>query len=120
MLLYPAALPLSSRITAGVIRPSTGEDRVAVTQAEPLEQALLVLACLRKEETSAKSPTAPTPGCAEWGERANAQLKTWRILRKPRCCPWRAGHLAKPSTFFRPAKPRMKKGSPIWGLGGDE
>ena len=29
------------------------------------------------------------------GERANAQLKTWRILRKLRCCPWRAGKLAK-------------------------
>jgi DDE superfamily endonuclease len=29
------------------------------------------------------------------GERANAQLKTWRILRRLRCCPWRAGHLAK-------------------------
>jgi hypothetical protein len=29
------------------------------------------------------------------GERASAQLKTWRILRKLRCCPWRAGHLAK-------------------------
>jgi DDE superfamily endonuclease/Helix-turn-helix of DDE superfamily endonuclease len=29
------------------------------------------------------------------GERANAQLKSWRILRKPRCCPWRAGQLAK-------------------------
>jgi hypothetical protein len=29
------------------------------------------------------------------GERANAQLKTWRILRKLRCCPWRAGQLAK-------------------------
>ncbi len=29
------------------------------------------------------------------GERANAQLKSWRILRKLRCCPWRAGHLAK-------------------------
>jgi hypothetical protein len=29
------------------------------------------------------------------GERANAQLKTWHILRKLRCCPWRAGHLAK-------------------------
>jgi hypothetical protein len=28
------------------------------------------------------------------GERANAQLKTWRILRKLRC-PWRAGKLAK-------------------------
>jgi hypothetical protein len=29
------------------------------------------------------------------GERANAQLKTWRILRKLRSCPWRAGKLAK-------------------------
>ena len=29
------------------------------------------------------------------GERANAQLKAWRILRKLRCCPWRAGKLAK-------------------------
>jgi hypothetical protein len=29
------------------------------------------------------------------GERANALLKTWRILRKLRCCPWRAGQLAK-------------------------
>jgi hypothetical protein len=28
------------------------------------------------------------------GERANAQLKTWRILRKLRCCPWKAGQLA--------------------------
>jgi hypothetical protein len=29
------------------------------------------------------------------GERANAQLKSWRILRKLRCCAWRAGQLAK-------------------------
>jgi hypothetical protein len=29
------------------------------------------------------------------GERANAQLKTWRVLHKLRCCPWRAGQLAK-------------------------
>jgi hypothetical protein len=29
------------------------------------------------------------------GERANAQLKTWHILRKLRCCPWDAGQLAK-------------------------
>ncbi len=29
------------------------------------------------------------------GERAHAQLKSWRIWRKPRCCPWRAGQLAK-------------------------
>jgi hypothetical protein len=29
------------------------------------------------------------------GERANAQLRTWLILRKLRCCLWRAGQLAK-------------------------
>jgi DDE superfamily endonuclease/Helix-turn-helix of DDE superfamily endonuclease len=29
------------------------------------------------------------------GERANAQLKTWRILHRLRCCPWKAGQLAK-------------------------
>jgi hypothetical protein len=26
---------------------------------------------------------------------ATRRLKTWRILRKLRCCPWRAGQLAK-------------------------
>jgi hypothetical protein len=29
------------------------------------------------------------------GERANAQLKVWKILSKLRCCPWKAGRLAK-------------------------
>ncbi|MCP2336591.1 transposase family protein [Actinomadura rupiterrae] len=29
------------------------------------------------------------------GERGNAQLKSWKILTKLRCCPYRAGHLAK-------------------------
>jgi hypothetical protein len=29
------------------------------------------------------------------GERANAQLKTWKILTRLRCCPWRAGQIAK-------------------------
>jgi hypothetical protein len=29
------------------------------------------------------------------GERANAQLKSWRVLRKLRCCPFKAGHLCK-------------------------
>jgi hypothetical protein len=31
------------------------------------------------------------------GERANAQLKSWRIVRTLRCCPRRAGQLAKAS-----------------------
>jgi hypothetical protein len=29
------------------------------------------------------------------GGRANAQIKTWKILTKLRCCPWRAGQLAR-------------------------
>lgn len=29
------------------------------------------------------------------GERANAQLKSWKIMTNLRCCPHRAGHLAK-------------------------
>ncbi|MRH93486.1 transposase [Nocardia sp. SYP-A9097] len=29
------------------------------------------------------------------GERANAQLKSWKVLRKLRCCPHKAGQLAK-------------------------
>jgi hypothetical protein len=29
------------------------------------------------------------------GERANAQLKTWKILTRLRCCPFRAGKIAK-------------------------
>jgi DDE superfamily endonuclease len=42
-----------------------------------------------------KEATAPTRSSAPPGERANAQLKAWRILRTLRCCPWRAGKLAK-------------------------
>jgi hypothetical protein len=38
------------------------------------------------------------------GERANAQLKYWRILRKVCCCPRRLGRLAKPSTCYRTTK----------------
>jgi hypothetical protein len=38
------------------------------------------------------------------GERASAQLKSWRILRKLRCCPWRAGQLAKAIHVLQPAK----------------
>ena len=29
------------------------------------------------------------------GKRTNAQLKIWRILHKLRCCPHRAGYLAR-------------------------
>jgi hypothetical protein len=41
------------------------------------------------------------------GKRANVQLKSWRILRKLRCCPGTPGNSPKPSTSFKPAKSRM-------------
>jgi hypothetical protein len=44
-------------------------------------------------------------------ERANAQLKTWHILPKLRCCPWKAGQLARPSTSFGPTRSQDEKGS---------
>jgi hypothetical protein len=40
-------------------------------------------------------PTAPMPGCAHPASARMPRLKTWRILRKLRRCPWRAGQLAK-------------------------
>jgi hypothetical protein len=40
------------------------------------------------------------------GERASAQLKTWRIQRKLRCCPWRPASWPRPSTSFRPVRPK--------------
>jgi hypothetical protein len=50
------------------------------------------------------------------GERANAQLKTWRILRKLRCCPWKAGNWPRPYMSFKPARSEDEKRSRI----GDE
>ncbi len=35
------------------------------------------------------------PNCAHPVSAPTPRLKTWRILRKLRCCPWRAGQLAK-------------------------
>ena len=43
----------------------------------------------------------PTPSMRSPGERANAQLKTWYILRKLRCCRWKAGHLSKASPVLQ-------------------
>jgi hypothetical protein len=36
------------------------------------------------------------------GEKANAQLKTWKILTKLRCCPRRAGQLARTIHVLQP------------------
>ena len=49
----------------------------------------------RNKPASQKSANRSHARLRAPGERANAQLKTWHILRKLRCCPWRAGQLAK-------------------------
>ena len=47
------------------------------------------------------------------GERANAQLKTWTILSKLRCCPGAPGKSPRPSTHCSSARPNhVGKGSP--------
>lgn len=49
----------------------------------------------RNKPTLQKLVNSAHAGLRGPGERANAQLKTWRILRKLRCCPFRAGQLVK-------------------------
>jgi hypothetical protein len=47
-----------------------------------------------KPQSQKDANRAHAKPCAP-GERANAQLKAWKILGKLRCCPWRAGQIAK-------------------------
>lgn len=49
----------------------------------------------RKKPASQKAANAAHAKLRGPGERANAQLKTWRILRKLRCWPLLAGQLVK-------------------------
>jgi len=49
----------------------------------------------RTEPASQKEANRAHAQLRSPGERASAQLKTWRILRKLRCCPWKAGPLAR-------------------------
>jgi hypothetical protein len=114
MLFYRAALPLSRATVsyvAGVVRRHRRQIGSCWRKLNPGRQALLALAYLRKGETAGEHLITPykgrnKPGSQKSanqaharlrapGERANAQLKAWHILRKLRCCPWRAGQLAK-------------------------
>ena len=55
----------------------------------------------RNKPLSRRMPTGAHARLRGPGERANAQLKSWRILRKLRCCPWKAGQLAKAIHAFQ-------------------
>ena len=58
-------------------------------------QHVLTLYRGRNKPASQKAANSAHAKLRAPGERANAQLKTWAILRKLRCCPWRAGQIAK-------------------------
>lgn len=49
----------------------------------------------RNKPASQKAANASHAKLRAPGEHANAQLKTWRILHKLRCCPLLAGQLVK-------------------------
>ena len=76
-LLFPAA----------AVQERSRELRVVLVQ-------VLVLV-LQEQARSAKQANRPDARLRGPGERANAQLKSWRILRKLRCGPTKAGHLVK-------------------------
>ena len=49
----------------------------------------------RNKPASRKAATRACARLRSPGGRAGARLKTWRIPRTLRCCPWQAGQLAK-------------------------
>ena len=80
----------------GILRELAAADLITLADKgyQGAEHALTPYKGKNKPQ-SQKDTNRAHAGLRSPGERANAQLKTWRILRKPRCCPWRAGQLAK-------------------------
>jgi hypothetical protein len=89
----PWPAPTRAPATPALARAAHSLLSVLTTQpSPPHRRSQLPPAVFAAFSTPAGGPHA---GLRSPGERANAQLKTWRILRKLRCCPWRAGQLAK-------------------------
>jgi hypothetical protein len=92
MLFYRAALPLSPKtltFVSGVIR------RHRVSIGSPWRKAVALLA-VRAPKLSPRE----TPRTGRARERPAQELAHPPL----RCCPWRAGQLAKPSTYCRFAR----------------
>ena len=105
MLFYPAALPLSRQTltyVAGVIRRHRKQIGSPWRKPAPGQQALLVLAYLRKGETFAE--LAAHAKLRGPGERANAQLKPGASCANSAAAPGRPGSSPRPSTSCKPAR----------------
>ncbi len=59
------------------------------------DPAILTLYKCKNKPASQKQANRSHAKLRGPGERADSQLKQWKILAKLRCCPHRAGHLAK-------------------------
>ena len=80
----------------GIIRTLAACGLVVLADKGYLGEACIRTPCRgRNKPASCKDANRAHARLRAPGERANAQLKSWRILRKLRCCPWRAGKLAK-------------------------
>jgi hypothetical protein len=123
MLFCRAALPLSSRtLLAGIERPVRGDpvhrDQIWGVLAELEAAGLVTLADKgyqgssyakipyrgKNKPASQKEANRAHARLRAPGERTNAQLKTWRILRKLRCCPGAPASSPRPSTYCRSAR----------------
>ena len=114
MLFHHAMLPLSHRTlnyAAGVIRRRRRAIGSRWRKLNPAQQALLVLAYLRKGETFADLAarfTVSTTRLRAPGERANAQLKSGASRASPAAAPGAQAASPKPSTSCKPANHQMK------------
>ena len=103
MLFYPAALPLSRQTLTYTAARIWGiiAELAALRLVVLGDKGYLGEDCIRtpyrgrNKPVSQKDANRAHARLRAPGERSNAQLKSWRILRKLRCCPWRAGQSAK-------------------------
>jgi hypothetical protein len=87
-------VPFEARITQAVRWPHAGLVTLADKGYQGSTRAKVPYKGRNKPEPQKEANRAHAKLRAP-GERANAQLKTWKILTKPPCCPWRARKLAK-------------------------
>jgi hypothetical protein len=95
----------------GPSSPSTGSPRTGlITLAGKGCQGssyAKILTGAKANRNPGKTPTGALGRVRAPGERANAQLKAWHVLRKLRCCPWRAvGPVT--ATVRSPSRPEAK------------
>ncbi len=71
------------RVTLLFTYSGTDDKRIEPYPSQVAADSLKLMSAPTSRRYSAQRVPSASPG-----EPASAQLKTWRILRKLRCCPW--------------------------------